>query len=51
MERVFYVIGNNVLLHKNAPQDAHSRVWYFVGYADRARRESFASETLCSIYE
>ena len=27
-------------------QGAHSRVWKIVGFADRARRESFASETL-----
>jgi len=30
---------------KPCGQDAHSRILNFVGIADRARRESFASET------
>ena len=31
--------------------DAHSRIKCYVSYADRARRESFASETLSCVKE
>jgi hypothetical protein len=49
---LFYVIGNwHFLLHKKrSAMDAHSRERK-MSLRDRARRESFASETLCSTIE